>query len=69
MVPRGTPASVIARLHNEIVSVLRLPDVASGYLTSGYVAVTSRPQEYGAFVEAEIARWSRVIREARIQAD
>lgn len=69
MVPEGTPESVIARLYGEIVKVLRLPDVESGYLASGTIAVTSRPEEFGAFVEAEIARWSRVIIEARIQAD
>lgn len=52
-----------------IVGALRLPDVESGYLASGYVAVTSRPEEYGAFIKAEIAKWSRVIKEAGVQAD
>ena len=41
----------------------------SGYLASGYVAATSRPEEFGAFVKEEIAKWSRVIRDAGIQAN
>jgi tripartite-type tricarboxylate transporter receptor subunit TctC len=67
--PRGTPAIAINRLHGEIVKVLRLPDVENGYLISGNVAVTSRPEVFGAFIKAEIAKWGRVVREARIQGE
>ncbi len=67
--PRGTPATAIARLHDEIVKVLRLPDVESGYLASGNVAVTSRPAAFGAFVRTEIVKWRQVVRDAKIQGE
>ncbi len=69
LAPRSTPAVVINRLHSEIIKVLRLPDVENGYLVSGNVAVTSRPEAFGAFIKAEIAKWGQVVRESRIQSE
>jgi tripartite-type tricarboxylate transporter receptor subunit TctC len=67
--PRGTPPALIARLYDEIVKVIRLPEVENGYLISGNVAVTSRPDEFGAFIRNEIVKWGRVVREAKIQSE
>lgn len=67
--PKGTPPAVIARLYDEIVKVIRLPEVENGYLVSGNVAVTSRPEAFGAFVRDEIAKWGQVIRDAKIQGE
>ncbi len=67
--PKGTPTAAINRLHSEIVNVLRLPDVENCYLISGNVAVTSRPEEFGAFIRTEIVKWGQVVREAKIQGE
>ncbi len=67
--PKGTPTTAINRLHAEIVKVVRLPDVENGYLVSGNVAVTSRPEEFGTFIKAEIVKWGQVVREAKIQGE
>ena len=67
--PKGTPPALIARLHDEIVRVIRLPEVENGYLLSGNLAVTSRPEEFAAFIRNEIGKWGRVVREAKIQGE
>jgi tripartite-type tricarboxylate transporter receptor subunit TctC len=67
--PKGTPAAIIRRLHDEVVRVIRLPDVENGYLASGNLAVTSTPEEFGAFIRADIAKWGRVVREAKIAGE
>ena len=64
--PKGTPGAIIRRLHDEVVRVIRLSDVENGYLASGNLAVTSTPEEFGAFIRADIAKWGRVVREAKI---
>jgi len=69
LAPKGTPAAVINRLHGEIIKVLRLPDVENGYLVSGNVATTSRPDDFGAFIKNEIAQWGQVVRDAKIQSE
>jgi len=43
--------------------------VESAYLATGTLPVTSTPAEFGAFVNAEIAKWGRVIREADIRTE
>ena len=67
--PKGTPPALIARLHDEIVRVIRLHEVENGYLLSGNLAVTSRPEEFAAFIRNEIVKWGRVVREAKIQGE
>jgi tripartite-type tricarboxylate transporter receptor subunit TctC len=69
LAPRGTPVTVISRLHREIVKIVRLPEVESAYLATGTLPVTSTPAEFGAFVKAEISKWGRVIREAGIRPE
>jgi tripartite-type tricarboxylate transporter receptor subunit TctC len=64
--PRGTPVVAINRLYDEIVKVLRLADVENGYFVSGNVAVTSRPEVFGAFIRAEIVKWGQVVRETNL---
>lgn len=67
--PKGTPPALITRLYNEIEKVIRLPEVEQGYLISGNVAVTSRPEVFAAFIRNEIVKWGQVVREAKIQGD
>lgn len=67
--PKGTSAAIIDRLHDAIVQAVRMPDVENGYLASGNVAITSRPDEFGAFIRNELVKWGRVVREAGIQGE
>ncbi|NBR28810.1 MAG: tripartite tricarboxylate transporter substrate binding protein [Betaproteobacteria bacterium] len=67
--PKGTPAAIIDGLHDAIVQAVRMPDVENGYLASGNVAITSRPDEFGAFIRNELVKWGRVVREAGIQGE
>ena len=67
--PKGTPGTVINHLYEAILQAIKLPDVENGYLASGNVAITSRPEEFGAFISNEFVKWGRVVREAKIQGE
>jgi len=69
VVPAGTPREVIARLHSEIVKILRMPDISERLTAQGSDPVGSSPDEFGAFMKSETAKWARVIKEANIRAD
>lgn len=43
--------------------------VRDGIVAAGYDIVTSRPEAFAAFLKADIAKWGRVIKEARIQTE
>ena len=65
----GTPPDIVARLQAEVGKLLRLPEVRERLAALGAEPVGSTPQEFGAFVRAEHARWSKVIREKGIRSE
>src|SRR5437868_2463981 len=60
MVPAGTPPAVVERLNAEIVKALKSPDVRERLALQGAEPLGSTPQEYGAYVKKELARWAGV---------
>jgi tripartite-type tricarboxylate transporter receptor subunit TctC len=69
LAPAGTPKNIIARLNSDVHKVLRLPDVKQRLDASGFEALTSTPEEYGAFMRREVDKWAKVIKAAGIRAD
>ena len=70
--PRGTPAAVLARLNTALKAALRDPDFVRKEEGLGAVVVTDRrvePAEHKKFVQAEVARWSPILRAAGVYAD
>ncbi|MBX6424602.1 MAG: tripartite tricarboxylate transporter substrate binding protein [Variibacter sp.] len=65
-VPAGTPKEIVDKLHREIAAVLKTEAVAEKLKALGFVPVGSTPEQWGKRVDAEIAKWSRVIKEAKI---
>jgi len=65
----GTPPEIVARLQAEVAKVLRLPEVRERLAALGAEPVGSTPEEFGAFIRAENARWGRIIREKGIRSE
>jgi tripartite-type tricarboxylate transporter receptor subunit TctC len=65
--PANTPKDIIGRLHAEIVRVLNLPDVKERVAGLGFETVGGTPDQFQAFIEAEVAKWGKVVREAGLQ--
>jgi tripartite-type tricarboxylate transporter receptor subunit TctC len=69
LAPAGTPAPVIARLHDEIVAILKEPDVVQRIAGFGFEPIGNSPQEFGDFVKAEVAQWANVAKESGAKVD
>jgi tripartite-type tricarboxylate transporter receptor subunit TctC len=67
-VPAGVPQRIIGRLHAELVKVLATPTLQQRMANAGIDASSSTPAELDAFVKAEIAKWTQVVRIAGITA-
>jgi tripartite-type tricarboxylate transporter receptor subunit TctC len=67
--PAGTPATVVDRLHAEIVKVLGSADVREKIGALGAEPIGNTPAEFTAMQRAEAARWAKLAREANIHAD
>lgn len=65
--PAGTSAEIVRRLHAEARRGLNSPDVTEKLTKTGNVPVVSSPEEFAAFVRAEIAKWAKVIKESGLE--
>ncbi len=69
MLPKGSPAAAVKRLHGAFAQTLKVPEVRERLLAQGFDIVGSTPQEFDAFVRAEMQRWSKVVKESRATVD
>ena len=67
--PHGTPKAIVQKIQADTEKVLRTPEIRKRIEEQGMEVVASRPEQFEAFVQAEMKRWARVIHEAGIQAE
>jgi tripartite-type tricarboxylate transporter receptor subunit TctC len=67
--PAGTPKDIIDRWHGEIAKVVATPEVKERLETLGFAPVANLPDEFGARIKFETARWGKVVHDANIKAD
>jgi tripartite-type tricarboxylate transporter receptor subunit TctC len=67
--PAGTPKEIVARWRDEVARMVAMPDVKQRLETLGFGPVASTPEEFGARIKAEMARWGKVVKDAGIRAD
>ncbi len=64
----GTPALLVARIHDASVAALRSPDVAERLVQDGAEIVANSPQELAVFIRSEIDKYAAVIRKRKLRA-
>ncbi|MSP98305.1 MAG: tripartite tricarboxylate transporter substrate binding protein, partial [Betaproteobacteria bacterium] len=69
MAPAGTPKAIIQRLYQELSAVVKKPDVLEWMKQNGLDAVGSAPEEYAAFIRAELVKYAKAVRDAKVQAN
>ena len=67
--PAATPKNVIARVSQEAVRTLRMPDVVRTLSSQGAEPVGNTPEEFSAFVKSEIAKWAHLVKSAKMKTD
>jgi len=67
LVPAGTPSAVVARLNAEVVKAVRAADVQASLANEGAEGVGSSPDEFAAYIRAEIPRWALAVKTAGLQ--
>ena len=67
--PAKTPRPIIDKVHADIVKVLKTPEIRERLVASGSDPVGSAPEEFSAYVKAELARWGKVIRDNNIRSE
>ena len=68
-VAAATPRELVNRLYGDVSKVLQQPDFRDRIVNMGADVVGSTPEQFGAFMKSESAKWGKVIREANIKAE
>jgi len=68
-VPAGTPAPVVAKLHDELVKAVRAPDVSSKITAQGLDVMTTTPDQFAALIREESVKLGKVVKDSGAKAD
>jgi tripartite-type tricarboxylate transporter receptor subunit TctC len=67
--PAKTPAAIVQRMYKETQAVMAQQDTQAFLEKSGLDYVMKNPEEFRAYIKAELSRWTKLIKDAGIKAD
>ncbi len=67
MAPARTPETIVRRLYAEISRIVATDDMKAFVLSQGSETVALGPTEFGSYLRDDIAKWRRVVRDAKLQ--
>lgn len=68
-VPAATPPAIIKQVNTELVKIFREPDVTKRFNDQGVEVIASSPEEFTKLIQSEVAKWSKLIKEANIRIE
>jgi tripartite-type tricarboxylate transporter receptor subunit TctC len=67
--PANTPKEVVTRLSSEVGKIVRSPEIREKFASMGVLPVGNSPDEAAEFLRTEMAKWSKIIKEANVKLD
>ncbi|HMM72897.1 MAG TPA: tripartite tricarboxylate transporter substrate binding protein [Rhodocyclaceae bacterium] len=69
LAPAGTPKEIVQRLNAEINKILQMPDVREKLAAAALEPGGGTPEQFGAVIKADLARWPAVVKKAGVKVD
>jgi tripartite-type tricarboxylate transporter receptor subunit TctC len=69
LAPAKVPRQVVTRINREIVKVLAMPDIQKSLQYEGGTVSPSTPEEFQAFIKADVERWDKMVKQTGIRVD
>jgi tripartite-type tricarboxylate transporter receptor subunit TctC len=69
MAPNGTPRDIIMRMNSELNRIVKLPDIVERLSGQLFDIRTGTPEAFSELIRSDIAKWSKVVRDANIKPD
>jgi tripartite-type tricarboxylate transporter receptor subunit TctC len=67
--PGATPKEVVSKVNAEVLRILQLPKVRENLMTEWMYSIGSTPEFFGSFLRAEVEKYGKVVREAKLKVD
>ena len=68
-VQAGVAPAIVRRLNEEVVRIVRTPEVRDKFTGLGINAVGNSPEEFATFIRAEVAKWAKVVKASGARVD
>lgn len=65
----GTPPAVVSRLQQHLAAAIRSPDVSERLRSQGIDPIASTPEAFESFYDAEVEKWAKVVKEAKVKVE
>ena len=65
--PAGTPPHIVRRFHNELTKIAQMPEVRERVESLGFQFVMNTPEEFKVQTRSEVEKWTRVVKNAKVQ--
>jgi tripartite-type tricarboxylate transporter receptor subunit TctC len=69
LAPAAVPAAIVRKLNTEIGAVMKLPETQKRFSSEGAEPVIKTPEEFSKLIAAEMVKWAKVARDAKIKAE
>ena len=69
LAPAGTPKEITTKINAEIVKILSTNEIKDRFVALGAELLSSSPEEFGAYIKSETAKWGKVIKDSGAKAD
>ena len=69
LAPAGTPKEIVTKLNAEVVRIIAQSGISDKFVSVGAELAASTPEEFGAYIKSEIAKWGKVIRDSGAKAE
>jgi len=69
MAPAETPKPILERLSAEVNKVINSPDVKANWAKQGAVPMGMTPDQFGAFIKEDVAKWAKLVKETGMKVD
>jgi tripartite-type tricarboxylate transporter receptor subunit TctC len=69
LAPAGTPREIVMKLHAALLRALQDPDVKKHFTAEGAdITPSATPEDFGALIRTDVAKWAKVVKEGGIKA-
>jgi tripartite-type tricarboxylate transporter receptor subunit TctC len=69
LAPADTPAPVVKAIRDEVAKIVAMPDIVAQFESQGMRPIANEPGEWRDYINSELDRWSKVIKDAGIKAE
>ena len=69
LAPAGTPREVINKVHQDVARILATPEMRERFAAQGAQPIGDTPAQFGAFIRAEIDKWTQVVKFSGARVD